>query len=85
MTFPDTPDGRIAGHLSDGFEIVGQQQRSAVHTGRGRGRLRACMATTYYNYVELLGKFHDQRYDLLNEAIIVRASQNSSALWLFAG
>ena len=47
VTLADAADCRVAGHLTDGVDVVGQQQRAAPHTGRGECRLGAGMAAAY--------------------------------------
>src|SRR5690606_20440493 len=44
MAFADAADGRIARHLAEGYDVVGQQQGSAAHARRGQAGLGAGMA-----------------------------------------
>jgi hypothetical protein len=54
LTFGDTPDGRIAGHLAHCVEIGGQQSGSSTSSGgRGRG-LGAGVSCSDHNDVVLI-------------------------------
>ena len=55
MALAEPADGRIAGHLADGREAVGDQRRARAHArGRGRG-LAAGMAAADDDDIEGLG------------------------------
>ena len=45
------PDGRIAGHVGDGIQTQGEQQRGATHPGRGQSRLTSGMTRTDYDHI----------------------------------
>src|SRR5262249_23470645 len=53
VSFSNTPDRRIAGHLTEGLEIVGQQQGLATGPGRGERRLGAGVTAADHDDVEL--------------------------------
>ena len=57
MPLPNAPDGRVAGHLSQRFNVVGEQKSP---TARPRGRKRGLgpgMAAADHDHIEL-GKLH---------------------------
>ncbi len=54
----DSTDGRIAGHLAKGFDIVGQQQRAATRPGRRQGGLGAGVSAAHHDDFERIGVFH---------------------------
>jgi len=58
VTFADTANGRVAGHLPQGFNIMGQQQGFTAHARRRQTGFSAGMATAYHDYVELVGVLH---------------------------
>ena len=58
VTLTDTADGRVAAHLTDGFQTLGQQQGPCAHACRGRGRLRTSVATTDNDHIELFLHSH---------------------------
>ena len=54
MALAEPADGRVAGHLADGGEAVGNERRACAHArGRGRG-LAAGMATADDDDIEML-------------------------------
>jgi hypothetical protein len=58
VPFAYPPDGRVAGHLPERFDVVAQQQGLAARTRTGQSRLGTGMATTHYDYIENIRKFH---------------------------
>ena len=54
MPLADTSNGRVATHLADGFDVVGQQQCVRTHARRRKRSLGAGMAATDYNHIEVL-------------------------------
>ena len=58
MTFPNTADGGVTGHLTQGFNAVADQQRIGT-TARCRQRcIGACMAPADYDDIKTLGEIH---------------------------
>jgi hypothetical protein len=58
MPFPNTPDGRVARHLSQRLDVVGQQKGPATNpSGRKRG-LGPGVAAADHDDIELGGKLH---------------------------
>ncbi len=55
MALADTADGRVAGHLPQGIDVVGQQQGAGAHARTGQGGLGTPVAAAYDNDIELLG------------------------------
>lgn len=49
MALADTPDGRVAAHLADGLDIVGQQQSTRPEARRGETCFRPRVSATDYN------------------------------------
>ena len=58
MALADAADRRVAGHLTQGLDVVGEQQGLAAHPGRGQRSLGAGMAATDDDDVEFLGVQH---------------------------
>ena len=58
MALADAADGRVAAHLAQRLDVVGQQQRLAAHAGGGQRRLGAGMAAADDDDVEFLGIQH---------------------------
>ena len=52
MSFSDSPNGRVAGHLAEGLDAMCQEQRLASHTRRGKRGLGTGMTATNHNNVE---------------------------------
>ena len=44
MPFADAADRRVAGHLPEGFDIVGEQQRLRAHAGGSQRSFRTGVA-----------------------------------------
>ena len=59
MSFADAADGRVARHLPERFDAMGQQQRLAPHARRRKRRLGAGVAATDDNYIKCRGEIHD--------------------------
>ena len=59
MALTDATDGRVTGHLSEGFDVVGQQQGFTPHACRRQRSLGAGMATTNHDHIKATGKIHD--------------------------
>ena len=49
--FSDAADGRVAGHLANGFDALRQQQGVRPEASRRQGRFRPCMAATDDDHV----------------------------------
>ena len=45
----DTAEGRVAAHLAEGLDALGQQQSLAAHARSRKRRLGAGMAATHHN------------------------------------
>ena len=58
MTLADAADRRVAAHLAQGLNVVGQQQRFAAHAGAGQRRFGAGMAAADDDHVKFLGIKH---------------------------
>jgi hypothetical protein len=58
MTFADSADSRITGHLPKGIDTVGQQKRATAHTRGGQAGLGAGMAATDYDHIKVLLVLH---------------------------
>ncbi len=58
VTFADTTNGRITAHLSQGINVVGQQQSAGTHTRRRQRRLGPGMATPHNNHIVTIGMKH---------------------------
>ena len=52
VPFADAADGRIAAHLPQSFDVVGQEQCLLEHAGSRERCLGACMAAADHDYVE---------------------------------
>ena len=52
MALAEPADGRVAGHLADGLELVGDQRRACAHARGGGGRLAAGMSAANYNDIK---------------------------------
>ena len=60
MTLADTTDGRVAAHLTQCFDIVGEQQCFHTHAGSRQRSLRTGMTATYHYHVKTTWKFHNR-------------------------
>ncbi len=52
MTFANAADGRVAGHLADGIEILGEQKRAHTETGGCGSRFRPGVTAADYDDIE---------------------------------
>ena len=52
VAFADAPDGRVAGHLAQGLDLVGQQQGARAAARRGGGGLAARMPAAHDDDIE---------------------------------
>lgn len=58
VTLPDTTDRRIAGHLAQGFDVVGQQQGLGTHAGSSQCRFSTGMASADDDHVKVVRIVH---------------------------
>jgi hypothetical protein len=58
MAFSDTADRRIARHLPQGVEAVGQEQGRTSHTGSGKCRFGPGMPSTDYDNIIFISDLH---------------------------
>jgi hypothetical protein len=58
MAFSYASDRRIAGHLPQSIEAVGQQQGLTPHPGSRQGSLGSCMAPAHYNNIIYINGLH---------------------------
>ena len=58
VTLPDAADGRIAAHLTQRLDALGQQKRARTHPRGGQRGLRAGMASADDNHVIGQGESH---------------------------
>jgi hypothetical protein len=58
VALADPADRRVAAHLAQGLDVVGQQQSLAVHARRGQCGLGAGMAATDHDHVKFLRVKH---------------------------
>ena len=71
MALADATDCRVAGHLTKGFYVVGQQQRLAAHACRRESGFGTCMAAANDNDVERIGILHGvARYCFCEECLV---------------
>jgi len=61
MALPYASDGRVARHLTQGFEVVREQQRRASRARRGERGLGAGMAAADNDHIELSRELHDSK------------------------
>src|SRR5262249_32991794 len=54
----DAAHSRIAAHLTQGLDALGQEQRACAHARRSQGGFSAGMAAADDDHVERLGKAH---------------------------
>jgi hypothetical protein len=54
VAFADTTNGRVATHLAQGFDIVGEQQRLASHAGTCQRSLSASMPAAHNDHIKML-------------------------------
>ena len=58
VTFCDSTDGRVTGHLSDQVDVQGVEGSLEAHTSSGHGSLAAGVSSADYDYVDLFGELH---------------------------
>ncbi len=58
VALADAADGRVAAHLADGFQVLGEQQRAGAQARRGRGGLGAGVAAADHDHVPGVGAAH---------------------------
>jgi hypothetical protein len=58
MAFSDTADGRVARHLPQGVEAVGQEQGCTTHAGGGKRCLGPGVSSTYDNNIIFISDLH---------------------------
>ena len=58
VALADAADRRVAAHLPQRLDVVGQQQRGAAHAGSGQRRFRAGMAATNDDDIKSLRVLH---------------------------
>ncbi len=73
VAFADPADGRVAGHLAEGFDRVGEQQRARAGARGSQRRLGAGMAATHDEDVETIGEIH-RKYAAASQTGILRES-----------
>ena len=60
MSFADAADGRVAGHLPERLDAMGEQQGRAAHAGSGERGLGSCVAAADDNDVKCFGEIHGE-------------------------
>jgi hypothetical protein len=58
VTLADASDGRIAGHLAQGFDAVREEEGAAARARRRKRSLRAGVTAAYNDDIELRWKLH---------------------------
>ena len=58
VALADAADGRVAGHLAERFQGVGEQQRARAGAGGRQRGLGAGLAATHHDHVESVWKVH---------------------------
>ena len=64
VSFADTPNSGVAGHLSHGFDSVCDQKRFRASTRRGQRRLGPGMAAANHDHIKRFGILHRWETDL---------------------
>ena len=62
MSLADTANRRIAAHLPEGFDVVGEQQSLAAHAGGGECRLGSGVAAADDDNVKVLWVKHGKPF-----------------------
>jgi len=60
MGLADSSNRRIAGHLSESFDVVRDQQGANTHAGSSERCLGTCMATAHHDDVVCFREDHDE-------------------------
>src|SRR2546425_1412396 len=60
VTFSDSADGGIAGHLPYKIQVKSEKRRSRSDPGRGRGGLTSGVTATYYDHIKCLIENHKE-------------------------
>ncbi|ALP39796.1 hypothetical protein WL1483_377 [Aeromonas schubertii] len=63
MSFSDPTDGRVARHMPQRIDIVGQQQGVHPHTSRCRGRFGTGVTATDDDHIKLFMVLHLDHLD----------------------
>ena len=58
VALANTADGRVAAHLTQGFDIVGEQQGGHAHARRRQGGFGTGMTATDHDHAKTLGIIH---------------------------
>ncbi len=58
MTFTDPANRRVAAHLTEGFDVMAEQQGFHPHTGSSECSFGTGMATAYHYDVKTAGEIH---------------------------
>ena len=58
VSFGDTADGRVAGHLGDQVDVEGVEGGSKSHARRGHGSFASGVTGAHDNNIELFGELH---------------------------
>ena len=58
VAFAATAERRIAAHLPQGLDVLGQEQRSGTAARRGQGGLGTGVATTHHDYRKVARQVH---------------------------
>jgi hypothetical protein len=59
MSLANAADRWIAGHLTQRFEAMGQQERGRTHTGGGKRSLGTRMPSAHDQHIKMTGEIHD--------------------------
>src|SRR5207249_113431 len=66
MTFSDSADGGIAGHLPYKIQVKSEKRRSGSDPGRGRSGFASRMTATYYDHIKCLIENHKELSSIWN-------------------
>jgi len=64
VALADAADGRVAAHLAQGFDVVGEQQGARAEARGGQGRLGPGMAAAHYDDIEFVLILHGRLHRL---------------------
>ena len=81
MAFANAADGRIAGHLAQRFDVMGQQQGFSTHARRRQARFGTSVAAADDDNVELLGVIHGKSCSELKGSVIIRGEFRTAISW----